>query len=195
MTVRLVRESDVTHMLQIYRPVVERTATSFEYQVPTKAEFWSRISDTLQTRPWLICEINGVVAGYAYASQHRIRSGYDWCSEVSVYVGSRFRRRKVGRALYTALLEILGLLGYRNAYAVITVPNPSSIEFHRQMGFRFLTLYPSIGYKLGSWHDVEWWQVDFPISEPVPSPMRFLEVQELAQFQNAITKGSTVLGL
>jgi len=84
--VRLVEEGDVEPMLEIYGPVVENTAVSFEYLVPSHKKFWTRITNNLKTRPWLVCEIDGMIAGYAYASQHRLRTGYDWCSEVSVYV-------------------------------------------------------------------------------------------------------------
>lgn len=192
-TIRLVEEFDVDPMLNIYGPVVENTATSFEYRVPSHEEFWTRIINNLETRPWLVCEIGNMVAGYAYASQHRVRSGYDWCSEVSVYVNPRFQRRRVGKALYISLLEVLGLLGCRNAYAVITLPNAPSIEFHRAMEFRYLTVYRAIGYKLEKWHDVEWWQFNFPQTGTPSYPLKFGDVKELSQYQKALTMGSKIL--
>ena len=64
--VRLVQEEDVKPMLEIYGPVVENTAVSFEYLVPSHQEFWTRITNNLKTRPWLVCEIDGMIAGYGY---------------------------------------------------------------------------------------------------------------------------------
>ena len=84
-------------------------------------------------------------------------------------------------------------MGHRNAYAVITLPNAPSVEFHRAVGFRYLTVYRAIGYKLGGWHDVEWWQHDFPLSGVAKSRLRLRDVQELKEFQKALTHGSSIL--
>lgn len=191
--IRLVEESDVDPMLDIYGPLVETTATSFEYQVPTHQEFWAMIINNLNSRPWLVCEMDGLVAGYAYASQHRIRAGYDWCSEVSVYIDPRFQRKGVGKALYTSLLQLLRWMGFRKAYAGITRPNIPSVEFHRSMDFQYLAVYPDIGYKFGAWHDVEWWQYHFPLTGVPGAPLRLPEIQELPEFKMALARGSTIL--
>jgi len=191
--IRLAEEGDVEAILDIYGPLVEKTPISFEYEVPDRAEFWSRILHNLKSRPWLVCQINGAIAGYAYASQHRARSGYDWCSEVSVYTGPGFKRRGVARALYTALLEILGSMGYRNAYAVITLPNAASVSFHQSMGFQHLTVYRDVGFKLGSWHDVDWWHYEFPKRKSPSFPVPFAQALESAFYRTALEKGAALL--
>lgn len=158
--IRLAAKEDAAGMLEIYAPFILNSGITQETEVPLVADFQQRIAATLRERPWLVCEINDQVAGYAYAGKHRDRKGYQWCTEPSVYVGEKFGRLGVARALYTALFDILRLQGYINAYAVITLPNERSVAFHEKFGFYYFTTYKKIGYKLGQWHDVGWWQYD-----------------------------------
>ena len=97
--------------------------------------------------------------GYAYASAHRARAAYQWSADVSAYVHQAARRRGVGQALYTSLFQILFEQGFYNAYAGITLPNPASVRLHESLGFKLVGVYQQVGYKLGAWHDVGWWQL------------------------------------
>ena len=117
-----------------------------------------RIHDTLRIHPWLVCEIDDRLAGYAYASAHRVRRAYQWSVDTSVYVDERYRRRGVGCGLYDSLLAILTAQGYVNAYAGITLPNPASVAVHEAVGFKPIGVYRGVGYKLGRWCDVGWWE-------------------------------------
>lgn len=109
-------------MAAIYAPFVASTAVSFEVVPPTPDEMGGRIREMTAIRPWLVCEHNGMVLGYAYASSHRERVAYQWSVDVSVYVREEARRSGVGTALYTSLFEMLILQGFYNAYAGITLP-------------------------------------------------------------------------
>jgi phosphinothricin acetyltransferase len=149
--------ADAAGCLEIYAPIVRDTYTSFETEVPTPEEFARRIEETARDYPWLVCEIGGAIAGYAYARGHRERSAYQWAVEVSVFVAGDYHRRGVGCVLYTELFEILRRQGYFNAYAGIALPNPTSVAFHESMGFVPVGVYEKVGYKLGRWHDVGWW--------------------------------------
>lgn len=102
-------DSDVFPMLAIYAPYVRDTAITFEYEVPTAAEFGDRLHHVLPAYPWLVCRAPGQVLGYAYAHRHMERAAYGWNVECSVYVLGPARGRGVGRALYGALLELLRL--------------------------------------------------------------------------------------
>src|SRR5262245_43854596 len=135
--IRLAAKEDAVGMLEIYAPFILNSGITQETEIPVLADFQQRISATLRERPWLVCEINNQVAGYAYAGKHRDRKGYQWCTEPSVYVGEKFSRVGVARALYTALFDILRLQGYINAYAVITLPNERSVAFHEKFGFYY----------------------------------------------------------
>ena len=122
--IRLALEEDARAILEIYAPVVLHTVTSFETDVPDVITMRSRITDTLKSLPWLVCESQGKLLGYVYASPHRSRAAYKWSLDVSAYVHQNARRRGIARILYTTMFRILVLQGYYNAYAGITLPNP-----------------------------------------------------------------------
>jgi phosphinothricin acetyltransferase len=175
--IRVVTRQDAAGMLDIYTPFILDSGVTQETEVPSIAEFQKRIISNLEERPWLVCEIDKQIAGYAYAGKHRDRKGYQWCVESSVYISKDFLGRGVADALYKALFGILKLQGYVNAYAVITLPNDRSIAFHKKFGFEYLTTYKKIGYKLGQWHDVGWMQyeINSHIKEP-KDPIRFASI-------------------
>ena len=158
--IRLASPKDAWQMLDIYGPVVLNTAISFEVETPTEEEFRRRIAATLHRLPWLACVCDDRVAGYAYAAPlPKQVAGYRWSVEISVYVGEEFRGRGVASSLYTSLLEGLRILGYFNAYAGISLPNPASVNLHERMGFKPVGVFPSVGFKLGRWQDVGFWRL------------------------------------
>ena len=156
--IRIAKKDDAKPMLDIYSPFILNSGITQETEIPSFENFQERITTNLEERPWLVCLIDNETAGYAYSGKHRERKGYQWCTEPSVYVHKKFYRYGVANALYTALFDLLKLQGYVNAYAVITLPNDKSVAFHERFGFSYLTTFKNIGYKLGQWHDVGWWQ-------------------------------------
>ena len=172
--IRIATKDNAAGMLNIYAPFILNSGITQETEVPSVEEFQKRIISNLKERPWLVCEIDNQIAGYAYASKHRDRKGYQWCDEASVYVHEKFYRYGIANALYTALFDILKLQNYVNAYAVITLPNEKSISFHEKFGFEHLATYSKIGYKLGKWHDVGWMQYEINLHKKDPAdPIKF----------------------
>jgi L-amino acid N-acyltransferase YncA len=173
--IRSVDAGDAEAIRSIYAPFVTESATSFEVDPPDVKEMARRIGELREKYPWLVYEAGGEVLGYAYASPHRARKAYQWSVETSVYVHARSRKCGVGRALYTALFELLRRQGYVNAYAGITLPNPASVRLHESMGFLPIGVFSRIGFKFGKWHDVGWWQLRLqelnPTSDPRPALM------------------------
>ncbi len=147
-----------------------------------------RIAEVTARYPWLVCDRAGEVLGYAYAGQHRARAAYGWSVDVSVYIGESSRRQGVGRALYGALLRILVLQGYFNAYAGITLPNAGSVGLHEAMGFTPVGVYGAVGFKLGAWHDVGWWQR--PLRErsaPANPPLETARIADSDEWRQALS--------
>src|SRR6266404_5680560 len=178
-TIRLAKESDAASILKIYAPYIENTSYTFETELPTINSFKERINGYLQNWPWLVCDIKGVIAGYAYGSKHRERIAYQWSVESSVYVHDDYQRIGIGNALYSALIDILKLQGFRNLYAVINLPNDKSVVFHEKMGFEYFATYKSVGYKLGKWKNVGWWQLQLNEYSDEPSPpIKFSEINK-----------------
>lgn len=106
---------------------------------------------------WLVAEVGGVLAGYAYGSPQRDRAAYASSCDVAVYIAPAFARLGIGRALYGALLPRLGA-SYHAAFAGIALPNEASVGLHEAMGFTMVGIYREVGWKLGGWRDVGWWQ-------------------------------------
>jgi L-amino acid N-acyltransferase YncA len=193
-TLRLARPDDAAAVLAIYGPVVKTSATSFELEVPSEEEIRRRIEATLERWPWLICEDEAGVAGYAYGTRHRERGAYQWSADVAVYVAPRAQSRGVGRALYGALLELLVMQGFCNAYAGITLPNPASVGLHEALGFRHLGVYRGVGHKHGRWHDVGWWHLELrPLPERPEPPSPLPTVLGTDSFGRALASASAGL--
>ena len=177
MKIRIALPADAASMLEIYRPFVEDSSITFETITPTIIEFQDRVNHYLENYPWLVAESNGVIAGYAYASRHRERTAYQWSVEVSVYISNDFKRSGIARTLYTELFGLLKKQGFRNAYAVINLPNDPSVAFHESMGFTWFATYEQVGYKLGKWKNVGWWRKilnEFTMEPDAPIPFRVI---------------------
>jgi len=172
--IRLAVDSDSAAIARIYSPAVTDHATSFEVVAPDKEEMTERIRKISRQLPWLVREVDGTILGYAYASAHRDRLAYQWSVDVCAYVDQNSHRRGTGRALYTSLFAVLALQGYRNAYAGVTLPNPASEGLHRAVGFTQVGVYHRVGYKLGAWHDVAWFERNLAERILDPPPPRAL---------------------
>ena len=188
--IRMATEADARQMLAIYAPVVRETVISFEYEPPSLPEFCERIRTTVERMPWLVCDNDGEIAGYAYASPFRTRAGYQLTCELTIYVHPGYHRCGIGRALYTSLFRCLALQGYCVAVATITIPNPASIALHESMGMRRVGTYEQVGYKHGQWLDDGVWQIELqPMpADPTP-PVPWHEVCGSDQWDQALAAG------
>ncbi len=175
--IRVAKPSDAASILEIYTPYILNTAITFETEIPSLENIEHRIITYQESWPWLTYEVDGTIAGYAYATKHRERAAYQWCVESSVYVSDNFQQKGIAQALYTALFEILKYQGCRNVYAGITLPNDKSTSFHKKFGFSKIAEYKNIGYKLGLWNTVSWWElkVNEYSDNPTP-PMKFSDM-------------------
>jgi L-amino acid N-acyltransferase YncA len=156
--IRLATVGDAEAIAEIYAPFCESTTVSFETVAPSAVEMAARIQKVTAQYPWLVLEVSGEVAGYVYASQHRERAAYQWSVDVTAYTRPNYRRRGVGRALYTSLFGLLREQGYYKTHAGIALPNAGSVGLHEAMGMTLVGVYARVGYKLGGWHDVAWYQ-------------------------------------
>ena len=175
MRIRDARRDDAAALLEIYRPHVEQSAASFEFQAPSIAEFEERIARALGSWAWLVAENDLGPVGYAYATSHRAREAYRWSVETSAYVHADHHGQGVGKRLYGELVPLLAEKGYCSAYAGVTLPNDASVALHRSIGFTPVGVFRRAGWKFGRWHDVSWWQLslrDEPPGDPTFSDPR-----------------------
>lgn len=156
--IRSARTEDAAELVAIYAPYVEKTAITFETEVPTVEAFASRIEKTLEKFPYLVAVEEGKVVGYAYASTYYARAAYDWTVELSVYVSREARGKGIGSLLYDALEEELTARGFKNFLACIALPNPASLALHKKRGYEQVAHFKNVGYKFDTWHDIVWLQ-------------------------------------
>jgi L-amino acid N-acyltransferase YncA len=196
-TIRLAERRDVPGILEIYAPFILHTAVTFEEIVPDEESFWKRIQEIMTELPFLVCEIAGRIAGYAYASGYRSRASYRWTKEVSVYIHPDFHRRKIADALYTSLNEMVRYQGIADLLAIITMPNESSVAFHENFGFRKCAEFSKVGYKLNKWQNVGWFELFLQDENAAPKDriLPLVEITGLSIFQEAIQKGLAKLNL
>lgn len=175
--IRMAREEDASSLLGIYAPYVTETAITFEYEVPTVAEFSRRITGTLSRYPYLVAESGETALGYAYAAPFKERAAYGWAVETTIYLRQDCRGAGLGRTLYLQLEELLRRQNILNANACIAYPNPDSIGFHERLGYRTVGHFTRCGYKLGRWYDMIWMEKLLADHPNTPKPV--IPIQEV----------------
>ena len=169
--IRMARWEDAPALLDIFTPYVLQTAVAFNYEPPTLEEFRATMEDRLRRYPYLVAQRGGELIGYAYASPHRTRAGYQWSCETSIYTKKGFHRMGIASALYGALDELLTYQGYYSIYVGITCPNERSMSFHKSMGFEYMGVYRNSMFKFGEWRDVIWMGKSLRQHQGVPRPI------------------------
>ena len=183
-TIRTAVLQDAEALLEIYAPYVKNTAITFEYDVPTVEEFAGLMSNVLRRYPYLVGELDGEPAGYAYAGPFKERAAYDWAVETTVYVKEDMKKHGIGRALYEALEKTLAAQGILNLNACIAFPEKEdeylttdSVKFHKKMGFSEVGRFHKCGCKFGRWYDMVWMEKHIGTHEENPAEVRsFAEV-------------------
>ncbi len=150
---------DAPSLCAIYNHYVAQTHISFEEVAVAEDEMRQRIAKTTETYPWLVCEEDGVVLGYAYGSKWRERPAYRFTVEATVYLDANSTGKGRGSALLDALLTDLRLRGFHTALAVIALPNDPSVALFRKFGFQQAARFTDAGYKFEKWIDVSNWQL------------------------------------
>jgi phosphinothricin acetyltransferase len=156
--IRKVVPADASQICKIYNYYVENTTISFEEESVPVQEMETRIINVTERLPWYVfCEKEEVL-GYAYASPWRTRIAYRFSVESSVYVGLGYSGKGIGSSLYRKLLEELKNQGYHLVIGGITLPNNSSTSLHEKFGFKKVAHFREVGFKLGNWLDVGYWE-------------------------------------
>ena len=159
-SVRPATAADAAAVARIYNPYVTDTIVTFEEEPVTAAEMAERIDQVLaDSLPWLVADVDGVVAGYAYATRWRPRFGYRFSVEVTVYLAADRGGRGIGSKLYEALIAALRERGLRAAMGGIALPNDASVALHEKFGFKKVAHFDQVGIKFDRWIDVGYWQL------------------------------------
>lgn len=158
MNVRKCEEKDIPHICDIYNYYIKNTVITFEETPLDLAEMQNRIMAYTKLYPWYVCEIDGEVVGYAYATKWKERTAYKNTVEVTVYVKQGLEGKSYGKALYSALLQELNTLNCHVILGCIALPNKASAGLHEYFGFEKVAHFSEVGRKFDRWIDVGYWQ-------------------------------------
>jgi len=151
--------SDAAAIAAIYNHYVRETVITFEETPVAAEEMAARIAKLLPRFPWLVAEDNGAIVAYAYAAPWKERSAYRFALESTIYCAPSHMGRGIGTDLYRALLTTLRTGDFHTVIGGVALPNPASVALHEKLGFKKVAQFAEVGYKLGRWVDVAYWQL------------------------------------
>lgn len=149
--IRPAEPGDLDAVAAIFSYYVTSSVVTFEETPPT-AQDWRETCDDLAARglPFVVCECDGQVVGYAYAAPWRAKPAYRHTVESTIYLEPGRTGRGLGRRLLRALQRHCALAGAEQMIAVIADNgNPASIGLHRACGFTDAGRLRNVGRKHG----------------------------------------------
>lgn len=159
MNIRKVEMADAAQIADIYNYYIVNTHHTFESDPLSAEEVEKRIAGTSENYPYLVAEFDGLIQGYVYAAQFKLRQAYKHSVEVSIYVRNQAKQKGIGSELYEKLLEQLSETSVHAIMAGISLPNEASVRFHEKLGYKKVAHFKEVGYKLGRWVDVGFWEM------------------------------------
>jgi len=152
--------SDAPVIAQIYNHYIANTVITFEEELVSADEMTQRIAEISSAgMPWLVCQENERVIGFAYASKWKSRCAYRHSVETSIYLRNDATGRGLGHTLYKGLITDLKKQGYHSIIGGAALPNPASIALHEKLGFVKVAHFKEVGRKFDQWIDVGYWEL------------------------------------
>jgi L-amino acid N-acyltransferase YncA len=174
MAIRAATLSDAAAIAAIYNHYVTETVVTFEEEPVPAAEIARRIGEVQSASlPWLVADagpdasdaadIAGIadiadIAGYACATRWKVRSGYRFSAEITVYLAPGRAGQGIGSKLYGQLFPLLQARRIHAVIGGIALPNEASVALHEKFGMRKVAHFEQVGFKLDRWIDVGYWQ-------------------------------------
>lgn len=152
--IREVTPDDAAAIVDIYNHYITKTTVTFETTPLTPDQMRQRILDISSHFPYLVYELQGRVAGYAYVHPWKERAAFAHTLETTVYLAPDAKHEGIGSKLMQPIIDYCRQRGYRVLVACITAENQESIDFHKRLGFTQASLFHNVGYKFGRWLDV-----------------------------------------
>lgn len=159
MNIRKVELEDAAQIAEIYNYYIQNTHQTFETEPLSADEMRERIAETIEKYPYVVAEDEEGIWGYAFAAQFKLRQAYAYSAEVSIYVKNAAKQKGIGTQLYEKLFDELAETNIHAMVAGISLPNDASVKFHEKLGFTKVAHFRQIGYKLGRWIDVGYWEL------------------------------------
>ena len=162
--IRQANSNDFEAIASIYNHYILNSHATFELKPIDENEIQTRVNTVQNTLglPWLVMLQEGILVGYAYATQWKARQAYSRSCETSVYIHQHQFGKGYGKALYKALISELKQLDYHALIGGISLPNDASIRLHESLGYKKIGEFEEVGFKFERWINVGYWQLIIP---------------------------------
>lgn len=147
--VRNMLNSDSQKVLEIYRMGLETKNATFEISVPS----WQEWDSKHLRHSRFVSEEDSIIAGWAALSPFSSREVYKGVAELSIYVATGFRGKKIGSALMEKLITSSELNGIWTLVSSVFPENEATLKLHAKFGFRVIGRRERIAKLDGIWRD------------------------------------------
>lgn len=152
-------QTDANQITQIYNYYIENSPQTFETEPIDSKEMTNRINEVVkENHPFLVAEDAGKILAYTYAKRFSLDKTFQYAASVAIYVSSQQTHKGIGTRLYLKLFDELSQTDFHTLIAAISLPNEIAVRFHEKLGFKKVAHFYEVGYKLGRWIDIGYWQ-------------------------------------
>jgi len=159
--IRPVRLDDANEIAGIYNYYILNSVVTFEETPVSSEEIERRIQSIISKYLWIVYEIEGRIAGYAYASEWKSRCAYKHSVESTIYLKEGEENKGMGSSLYQELVRQVREMDLHAIIGGIALPNEASVYLHEKFGFEKVAHFKEVGFKFGKWIDVGYWELIF----------------------------------
>lgn len=153
--IRMAERADVPDILAIYNDAVLHTTASYD-DAPVTLDTQLAWFDDKRARalPVFVATLGGRVVGWSTYGPFRLKRGYRFTVENSVYVAPDCRGQGVGARLLSPLIAFARAAGIHVMVAGVDADNVVSVRLHEKAGFRQVAHFHEVGWKFGRWLDL-----------------------------------------
>ena len=158
--IRPATEADLAAILSIVNQAILHTTAIYDYdaRTPEQQKAWWKEKQAADF-PVVVAEIHDVVVGFGTYGTFRIKVGYRFTVEHSVYVAENHWGKGIGKLILSHLIASAKAQKYHTMIGVIDASNGGSIAFHQKFGFTEIGVLKEVGFKFNKWLDVSLMQL------------------------------------
>lgn len=153
--VRDARQTDLADIVGIYNEAIASRLATAQLETVTVASQrpWLEAHNS-EAHPLWVAEIEGTVAGWLSAKEFLPRCAYAGTVEISLYVGEKFRRRRIGQQLLREAITRAPILGIHTLVGLIFAQNEPSLALFAKADFERWGFLPAVARVEGERRDL-----------------------------------------
>jgi len=159
--IRPARIEDIETILEIVNDAILNTTAIYDYNVRTlnKQISWFQDKQSENFPVIVATDENDKVVGFGTYGTFRIKVGYKFTVEHSVYVKDGFSGKGIGKLLLNELIRLAKNQKLHVIVGCIDAENSGSIEFHEKLGFKKAGILKECAFKFDKWLDLQFMQL------------------------------------